>query len=70
MQQLCESSAVSCDEQEVRDILINTLEACVNEITFDGLGSFGARTVNTVPKVAVVGPRDEVGVMVTHLDES
>lgn len=40
LQQLCEASAVSGDEQEVRDILINTLEPCVNEITFDGLGSF------------------------------
>ncbi|MGQ7032496.1 hypothetical protein ACUN9W_13660, partial [Escherichia coli] len=38
LQQLCEASAVSGDEQEVRDILINTLEPCVNEITFDGLG--------------------------------
>ena len=37
LQQLCEASAVSGDEQEVRDILINTLEPCVNEITFDGL---------------------------------
>lgn len=43
LQQLCEASAVSGDEQEVRDILINTLEPCVNEITFDGLGSFVAR---------------------------
>ncbi|STL73925.1 fructose-specific phosphotransferase system protein FrvX [Escherichia coli] len=42
LQQLCEASAVSGDEQEVRDILINTLEPCVNEITFDGLGSFVA----------------------------
>ncbi|SRI94621.1 fructose-specific phosphotransferase system protein FrvX [Shigella sonnei] len=30
LQQLCEASAVSGDEQEVRDILINTLEPCVN----------------------------------------
>ena len=42
LQQLCEASAVSGDEQEVRDILINTLEPCVNEITFDGLGSLSA----------------------------
>ena len=46
LQQLCEASAVSGDEQEVRDILINTLEPCVNEITFDGLGSFVARKGN------------------------
>ena len=54
LQQLCEASAVSGDEQEVRDILINTLEPCVNEITFDGLGSFVARKGNKGPKVAVV----------------
>ncbi|MFP1557881.1 hypothetical protein ACLB1T_13095 [Escherichia coli] len=69
LQQLCEASAVSGDEQEVRDILINTLEPCVNEITFDGLGSFVARCKgNKVPKVAVVGHMDEVGFMVTHID--
>lgn len=70
LQQLCEASAVSGDEQEVRDILINTLEPCVNEITFDGLGSFVARKGNKGPKVAVVGHMDEVGIMVTHIDES
>ncbi len=67
LQQLCE---VSGDEQEVRDILINTLEPCVNEITFDGLGSFVARKGNKGPKVAVVGHMDEVGFMVTHIDKS
>lgn len=51
LQQLCEASAVSGDEQEVRDILINTLEPCVNEITFDGLGSFVARKGNKGPKL-------------------
>ena len=66
LQQLCEASAVSGDEQEVRDILINTLEPCVNEITFDGLGSFVARKGNKGPKVAIVGHMDEVGFMVTH----
>ncbi|EPE5434128.1 peptidase, partial [Escherichia coli] len=70
LQQLCEASAVSGDEQEVRNILINTLESCVNEITFDGLGSFVARKGNKGPKVAVVGHMDEVGFMVTHIDES
>ena len=61
LQQLCEASAVSGDEQEVRDILINTLEPCVNEITFDGLGSFVARKGNKGPKVAVVGHMDTQG---------
>ncbi len=51
LQQLCEASAVSGDEQEVRDILINTLEPCVNEITFDGLGSFVARKGNKGQKL-------------------
>ncbi|WP_196209879.1 aminopeptidase [Citrobacter sp. Res13-Sevr-PEB04-36] len=70
LQQLCEASAVSGDEQEVRSILINTLEPCVDEITFDGLGSFVARKGNHGPKVAIVGHMDEVGFMVTHIDES
>ena len=43
LQQLCEASAVSGDEQEVRTLLINALDSSVDEITFDGLGSFVAR---------------------------
>ncbi|MBA7844287.1 aminopeptidase [Klebsiella sp. RHBSTW-00484] len=70
LQQLCEASAVSGDEQEVRLILIDTLEPCVDEITFDGLGSFVARKGTRGPKVAIVGHMDEVGFMVTHIDES
>lgn len=70
LQQLCEASAVSGDEQEVRSILINTLDPCVDEITFDGLGSFVARKGNRGPKVAIVGHMDEVGFMVTHIDDS
>lgn len=70
LQQLCEASAVSGDEQEVRTLLINALESSVDEITFDGLGCFVARKGNRGPKVAVVGHMDEVGFMVTHIDES
>lgn len=69
LQQLCEASAVSGDEQEVRTILINTLSPCVDEITFDGLGSFVARKGHRGPKVAIVGHMDEVGFMVTHIDD-
>lgn len=70
LQQLCEASAVSGDEQEVCAILINELESCVDEMTFDGLGSFVARKGHCGPKVAVVGHMDEVGFMVTHIDDS
>lgn len=69
LQQLCEASAVSGDEQEVRTLLINALKSSVDEITFDGLGSFVARKGNRGPKVAIVGHMDEVGFMVTHIDE-
>lgn len=70
LQQLCEASAVSGDEHEVRTLLINALDSSVDEITFDGLGSFVARKGNRGPKVAIVGHMDEVGFMVTHIDES
>ncbi|MEB6635375.1 aminopeptidase [Kluyvera cryocrescens] len=70
LQQLCEASAVSGDEQEVRSILIKTLAPCADEISFDGLGSFIARKGTRGPKVAIVGHMDEVGFMVTHIDES
>ncbi|EHG3459794.1 aminopeptidase [Salmonella enterica subsp. enterica serovar Moero] len=69
LQQLCDASAVSGDEQEVRSVLINALESGVDEITFDGLGSFVARKGERGPKVAIVGHMDEVGFMVTHIDD-
>ncbi len=69
LQHLCEASAVSGDEQEVRAHLIKTLQSSVDEITFDGLGSFVARKGHRGPKVAIVGHMDEVGFMVTHIDE-
>lgn len=66
---LCDCSAVSGDEQEVRDVLIDTLEEHADEIRFDGLGSFIARKGARGPKVAIVGHMDEVGFMVTHITD-
>lgn len=42
----------------------------MNEIIFDGLGSFVARKGNKGLKVVVVGYMDEVGFMVIYIDES
>ncbi|RJT20419.1 aminopeptidase [Buttiauxella izardii] len=66
---LSDASAVSGDEQEVRQILANQLRPHADEITFDGLGSFIARKGNKGPKVAIVGHMDEVGFMVKHVSE-
>lgn len=66
---LCECSAVSGDEQEVRNVLVDTLESHADEIRFDGLGSFIARKGTRGPKVAIVGHMDEVGFMVTHITD-
>lgn len=46
------------------------LEFCVNEIIFDGLGSFVVCKGNKGLKVVVVGYMDEVGFMVIYIDES
>lgn len=69
LKQLCNATAVSGDEQEVRDILRATLEGCADDISFDGLGSFIARKGNRGPKVAIVGHMDEVGFMVSHITD-
>lgn len=70
LKQLCHATAVSGDEQEVRDILRATLEKHADEISFDGLGSVIARKGNHGPKVAIVGHMDEVGFMVSHITEA
>lgn len=69
LKKLCSATAVSGDEQEVRDILCSALEASADDISFDGLGSFIARKGNRGPKVAIVGHMDEVGFMVSHISE-
>jgi len=66
---LCDASAVSGDEHEVRQILTQQLKSHADEIDFDGLGSFIARKGSQGPKIAVVGHMDEVGFMVTHINE-
>lgn len=70
LKSLCDASAVSGDEQEVRDILIDALEDRADEIAFDGLGSIIVRKGSRGPKVAIVGHMDEVGFMVTHITEA
>ncbi|MEG6357022.1 aminopeptidase [Enterobacter bugandensis] len=70
LKSLCDASAVSGDEQEVRTILIDALQRHADEITFDGLGSVIARKGSRGPKVAIVGHMDEVGFMVTHITEA
>ena len=69
LKQLCDASAVSGDEHEVRQILARQLRPFADEITFDGLGSFIACKGNKGPKVAIVGHMDEVGFMVKHISE-
>ncbi|OAT28864.1 hypothetical protein M975_3511 [Buttiauxella brennerae ATCC 51605] len=69
LKNLSDASAVSGDEQEVRQVLARELRSCADEITFDGLGSFVARKGNRGPKVAIVGHMDEVGFMVKHISE-
>lgn len=69
LKQLCNATAVSGDEQEVRDILRATLEKKADDISFDGLGSFIARKGERGPKVAIVGHMDEVGLMVSHITD-
>lgn len=69
LKQLCDATAVSGDEQEVRDILRAALEPHADDISFDGLGSFIARKGNRGPKVAIVGHMDEVGLMVSHITD-
>lgn len=66
---LSDASAVSGDEQEVRQVLASELRCHADEITFDGLGSFVARKGSKGPKVAVVGHMDEVGFMVKHISD-
>lgn len=70
LKELSLASGVSGDETEVRRIMHRALKDKVDEIYFDGLGSFISKKGNGKTKVALVSHMDEVGFMVKYIDDN
>jgi tetrahedral aminopeptidase len=68
--ELCEAPGPSGREEKVRAIVIRELEPLVDEVSVDPLGNVIARRGGKGPRLALAAHMDEIGFMVTHIDDN
>ncbi|AIM15845.1 MULTISPECIES: M42 family metallopeptidase [Neobacillus] len=71
LKELTDAKGIPGNEREVREVMKKYIAPYADEITTDGLGSLIAKKVGKEggPKVMVAGHLDEVGFMVTQIDD-
>lgn len=71
LKDLTDARGIPGNEREVREVMKKYIEPYADEITTDGLGSLIAKKVGQEdgPKIMVAGHLDEVGFMVTQIDD-
>ena len=71
LKKLTEASGVSGNEKEVRDIILDEIKVFVDEIKVDRLGNIIAykKGKNNSKKLMIAAHMDEVGLMVTDIDD-
>lgn len=71
LKELTDAKGIPGNEREPREVMKKYIEPYANEVTTDGLGSLIAKKVGKEdgPRVMVAGHLDEVGFMVTKIDE-
>lgn len=71
LKELTDAKGVAAFEKAPREVMKKYIEPFADEITVDGLGSLIAKKVGAEngPKIMVAGHLDEVGFMVTQIDE-
>jgi putative aminopeptidase FrvX len=71
LKDLTDAKGVPGNEKETREVMKKYIEPFADEITTDNLGSLIAKKVGNAdgPKIMVAGHLDEVGFMVTQIDE-
>jgi putative aminopeptidase FrvX len=68
--QICKTPGTSGFEQKVRELVISELKDTVDEITTDNMGNVYAIKRGFKDKKVMIGAHmDEIGFMVTHIDE-
>lgn len=72
LKKLTEASGVSGNEKEVRNIIISEIKDYVDSLTVDKLGNIIAikKGMVNAPKLMIAAHMDEVGLMVTGIEES
>lgn len=71
LKDLTDARGIPGNEREVRDVMKKYIEPFAEEITYDGLGSLIAKKTGKEggPKIMVAGHLDEVGFMITQIDD-
>lgn len=71
LKELTDAKGIPGNEREVREVMKKYIEPFADEISTDGLGSLIAKKVGKDggPKIMVAGHLDEVGFMITQIDE-
>lgn len=71
LKELTDARAIAGNEKEAREVMKKYIEPYANSIETDGLGSLIAKKVGDEkgPKIMVAGHLDEVGFMVTQIDD-
>jgi len=71
LKDLTDAKGIPGNEREVREVMKKYITPYADEVTTDGLGSLIAKKVGNEegPKIMVAGHLDEVGFMVTQIDD-
>jgi putative aminopeptidase FrvX len=71
LKELTDAKGISGNESEVRLVMKRHIEPYADEVTTDGLGSLIAKKIGNKsgPKIMIAGHLDEVGFMITTIDE-
>lgn len=71
LKELTDAKGIPGNEREPREVMNKHIAPYADEVTTDGLGSLIAKKVGDVngPKVMVAGHLDEVGFMITQIDD-
>ncbi|MBT2735846.1 M42 family metallopeptidase [Bacillus sp. ISL-7] len=71
LKELTDAKGIPGNEREVREVMEKYIAPFADEITTDGLGSLIAQKVGKEggPKIMVAGHLDEVGFMITQIDD-
>lgn len=71
LKELTDAKGIAGNEREVREVMKKYIEPFAEEVTTDGLGSLIAKKTGDAngPKIMVAGHLDEVGFMVTRIDD-
>ncbi|WP_456278052.1 M42 family metallopeptidase [Bacillus sp. AK128] len=71
LKDLTDAKGIPGNEKEPRDVMRRYIEPFADEVTTDGLGSLIAKKVGDAngPKIMVAGHLDEVGFMITQIDD-